>query len=117
MSLAAYGRRHGVSRQTVCRWRDRDLLVVRDWGVEVEPSDAKLASRPAFYRGGRTRGLSAATEQHDFRPVSDEVLGAAIAVATDAFRIVRISDFDDEQLSEVALAAMYWAYVQAAKIK
>jgi hypothetical protein len=60
---------------------------------------------------------SAATEQHDLRPVSDEVLCAAIIVATDAFRIVRISDFDDEQLSEVALAAMYSAYVQTAKIK
>ena len=49
--------------------------------------------------------------------MSEEVLCAAIIVATDAFRIVRISDFDDEQLSEVALAAMYSAYVQAAKIK
>jgi len=118
VTQAAFARMHNVSRKTVSIWKQRDLLCLTDDGkVLVEASNARLEQRPKRYRGGKARGPSAATEQHDLRPVSDAVLRAAIIVATDAFRIVRISDFDDEQLSEVALAAMYWAYVQAAKIK
>ena len=118
VTQAAFARMHNVSRKTVSIWKQRDWLCLTDDGkVLIEASNARLEQRPKRYRGGTARGLSAATEQHDLRPVSDAVLCAAIVVATDAFRIVRISDFDDEQLSEVALAAMYWAYVQAAKIK
>lgn len=66
MTLAAFARKHHVSRKTVSRWRGAGYLVTRNGRVCVAESERRLAERPAEYRGGRTRGPTAET------PCTDE---------------------------------------------
>jgi hypothetical protein len=57
VSLAEFSRLRGVSRKTVSVWRQKGWLVTaKDGRVEVAASVARLAQRPAVYRGGRTKG-------------------------------------------------------------
>ena len=61
LTLAEYARRHRVSRQCVARWRDRGHLSMAGDLVDATASDAKLAERPRFYRGGKCLGPSGGT--------------------------------------------------------
>jgi hypothetical protein len=66
MSWLQFGRRHGVSQQTISRWRTAGFVVLADDGhIDVAASDARLAARPRRYRGGRCAGPAA----DDLRPV------------------------------------------------
>jgi hypothetical protein len=57
MTQAQFATRHHVSRRTVNIWRAAGLVLLADNGkIAVALSDARLAWRPRFYRGGRARG-------------------------------------------------------------
>ena len=56
-TIRAFAARHGVSCQTVSNWKRKGLVTnAADGHIDVEASDARLAERPATYRGGTTRG-------------------------------------------------------------
>lgn len=42
LSLAAYGKAHGASRQAAAKWRDRGVLVLDGDKIDVEQSDARM---------------------------------------------------------------------------
>jgi hypothetical protein len=66
MTWREFSARHHVSQQTISRWRAAGLVLLADNGrIDVALSDARLASRPRRYRGGRCAGP--ATD--DTRPV------------------------------------------------
>jgi predicted transcriptional regulator len=52
-SMAAFARRRGVSKPCVSQWKTRGLLVLSDGLVDIAATEARLAARPAVYRGGR----------------------------------------------------------------
>jgi hypothetical protein len=59
VSQAAYARLKGVTPKTVTVWKKSGLLTFSEDGlVDVEASDARLASRPKVSRGGITKGVS-----------------------------------------------------------
>jgi hypothetical protein len=61
MTMAAFARLHKVTKRTVGIWRDRGLAVMTGDGlVDAAASNARLAARPATFRGGRIRGPSIA---------------------------------------------------------
>ena len=56
-TIRAFAARHGVSMQSVSNWKRAGHVVNADDGhMDSEMSDARLSQRPAYYRGGRTRG-------------------------------------------------------------
>ena len=58
-SMATFARRRGVSRVSVTRYKRAGLLVLTPDGlVDVAASDARLAERPAVYRGGASKSAS-----------------------------------------------------------
>jgi hypothetical protein len=42
MSLAEFGKSHGVSRQAAAKWKSRGVLVIREDKVDVEASDRRM---------------------------------------------------------------------------
>jgi hypothetical protein len=58
MTMAAYARRHGVSKVTVGKWLKRGALRMAGELVDVAASDQRLAGRPARYRGGAAKDKS-----------------------------------------------------------
>jgi hypothetical protein len=81
MSWQQYGARHGVSQQTISRWRAAGFLVQDEHGhILVGASDDRLAARPRHYRGGRCAGPA----QDDTRPV--DTLPPLVAPVLPRFR-------------------------------
>jgi len=61
-TIREFAARHGVSCQTVSVWKRRGYVTnAADGHIDSEASDARLAARPAIYRGGRARGPHFAT--------------------------------------------------------
>jgi hypothetical protein len=50
----AFAKRRGVSRKSVREWKDRGWVVMASGKVDVERSEALLATRPECYMGGTT---------------------------------------------------------------
>jgi hypothetical protein len=55
LSLADFGRLHGVAGATVTGWKRRGYLVLVDGKVDVVASNARLAARPSTLRGGTAK--------------------------------------------------------------
>jgi phage terminase Nu1 subunit (DNA packaging protein) len=57
LTQSQFAKRCGVQRQTVSRWAKKGWLKLsRDGRIDAEASEAKLATRPAKYRGGTVGG-------------------------------------------------------------
>jgi hypothetical protein len=64
MTLAAFSRSRGVSKAAATKWRKAGYLVMTDDGkVDVSRSNARLAERPAVYRGGKVKTARPTPEQ------------------------------------------------------
>ena len=56
-TIRAFAARHGVSMQSVSNWKRAGHVVnAPDGHIDSEASDARLAARPTYYRGGRPKG-------------------------------------------------------------
>lgn len=63
MTWDQFAARHNVSRKTVGVWRQKGLvLLAGNGGIDVAASEARLRSRPRYYRGGIARGPAAPEE-------------------------------------------------------
>jgi hypothetical protein len=59
MTMAAYARRHRVSKVSVSKWVKRGVVTLTNDGlVDVHKSDKRLAARPQRYRGGAAKDKS-----------------------------------------------------------
>lgn len=58
MSQADYARRHGVSRKTVTKWKESELIVLTEEGVDVEESDERLRKYRDRHDGRAQRGAA-----------------------------------------------------------
>lgn len=65
--MAAFAKRHGVSKACVSKWKARGLVVLTPEGlVDVTASEARLAARPVVYRGGAVKKLAKSTTAPKF---------------------------------------------------
>jgi hypothetical protein len=62
MTLTAFAEKWGVDYSTAKRWRKDGLVVPSHGPVDVAKSEARLAERPSYNRGGKTKGPVAETE-------------------------------------------------------
>ena len=59
-TMAGFAKHRGVSKTAVTKWKTRGLLVFTpDGEIDVAASDARLADRPAIYRGGAVKSVLA----------------------------------------------------------
>ncbi|HEX7694339.1 MAG TPA: hypothetical protein VF409_07605 [Sphingomonas sp.] len=109
LSLGAYGKTHGASRQAAAKWRDRGVLVIEGDKVDVEQSDERM--RGAGLGRFKTEALEAqpapatAPRKRQPKPTSGNRNRSRVApdVATAVDEVVADlrASIEDEEIDEV----------------
>ncbi len=122
LSLGAFAKTHGVSRQAAAKWKERGVLHFSGDKVDVARSDAALrgAGLGRFKSDDPTPQPNRATDNRTRQPVAAEVDEAVDEVVLELEAAIADGEIDDEIGSgfvQELLAGHFRTKVQAAAIK
>lgn len=122
LSLSAYGKTHGASRQAATKWRDKGVLVMKGANVDADKSDGRMrdAGLGRFKKEAEEAQPRRATARRNQRRPAAATAAAIDEAVTDLEAAGADGEIDLEQLSDFMaglLEGRFQSKANAAAIK